>query len=111
MITDLSYCLAGVDLPCGVWDQPPSRAVVLPITPTGETGRAGVMVVGLNPFRLYDNDYEGFLQLVAGQISAALANAQAYEQERRRAEALAEIDKAKTIFSPTYRTNSAPRSP
>lgn len=98
LIADLSYCLAGVDLPCGVWDQPPSRAVVLPITPTGETGRAGVMVVGLNPFRLYDSDYEGFLQLVAGQISAALANAQAYEQERRRAEALAEIDKAKTIF-------------
>lgn len=86
------------DLPCGAWREPPGSAVVLPITPTGEMGRAGILVVGLNPFRLYDTDYRGFLNLVAGQISAALANAQAYEDERRRSEALAEIDKAKTIF-------------
>ena len=36
--------------------------------------------------------------LVAGQIAAAIANAEAYEEERRRAEALAEIDRAKTAF-------------
>src|SRR5262249_4611891 len=36
--------------------------------------------------------------LVAGQIASALANAEAYEQERRRAEALAEIDRAKIAF-------------
>ena len=41
---------------------------------------------------------EGFLGLVAGQIAAAIANAQAYEEERRRAEALAELDRAKTAF-------------
>jgi len=85
-------------LPSGAWHDAPSHAVVLPITPTGETGRGGVLIVGLNPFRLYDANYQGFLDLAAGQISAALANAQAYEQERKRAEALAEIDKAKTIF-------------
>ena len=32
--------------------------------PSGETGRAGVLVVGLNPFRLFDDDYRGFLDLV-----------------------------------------------
>ena len=42
--------------------------------------------------------YLGFINLVAGQIAAGLANAQAYEEERRRAEALAEIDRAKTTF-------------
>ena len=36
--------------------------------------------------------------LVAGQIASAVANAQAYEDERRRAEALAELDRAKTTF-------------
>ena len=36
--------------------------------------------------------------MAAGQIAAALANAQAYEEERRRAEALAELDRAKTTF-------------
>ena len=33
-----------------------------------------------------------------GPLAAALANAQAYEEERRRAEALAELDHAKTAF-------------
>ncbi len=74
------------------------RPPLVPILPTGETGRAGVLVVGLNPFRLFDDNYRGFLSLVAGQIAAAIANAQAYEEERRRAEALAELDRAKTTF-------------
>ena len=55
-------------------------------------------MVGLNPYRLFDHNYRGFIGLVAGQISSAIANAQAYEEERRRAEALAEIDRAKTTF-------------
>lgn len=97
VVEDLPRLFAA-DLPCGAWREPPTSAAVLPITPTGETGRTGMLIVGLNPFRLYDSNYQGFLNLLAGQISAALANAQAYEEERRRAEALAEIDKAKTIF-------------
>jgi signal transduction histidine kinase/DNA-binding response OmpR family regulator len=84
--------------PSGPWSQPPANAAVVPILPTGETGRAGVLVVGLNPFRLPDTAYRGFLALVAGQIASAVANAQAYEEERRRSEALAELDRAKTAF-------------
>ncbi|WP_437288408.1 ATP-binding protein [Sorangium sp. So ce406] len=86
------------DLPTGAWPKPPSRAAALSIAPSGETGRAGVLIVGLNPFRLFDEDYRGFLHLAAGQIAASIANAQAYEEERRRAEALAELDRAKTHF-------------
>jgi PAS domain S-box-containing protein len=86
------------DLPCGGWDRPPSRAVCVPIAHSGQTGRSGVLVAGLNPFRLLDDSYDGFLKLVSGQIAAALANAQAYEVERKRAEALAELDRAKTMF-------------
>jgi signal transduction histidine kinase len=85
-------------LPNGAWDRPPWQAVVLPIAPSGKTGRSGVLVAGLNPYRLFDDSYQGFLGLVAGQIAAAIANAQAYEEERRRAEALAELDRAKTTF-------------
>ncbi|WP_372013456.1 response regulator [Pseudoxanthomonas sp. 10H] len=76
----------------------PDRAAVFPVQASGEAGHAGALVVGLNPYRLFDEGYEGFLSLVAGQISTALANAEAYEQERRRAEALAAIDAAKTLF-------------
>jgi signal transduction histidine kinase/CheY-like chemotaxis protein len=88
----------GADLPKGPWGQPPAQAALLPVAPSGEAGRGGVLVVGLNPFRLYDEDYSGFLGLVARQIGAAIASAEAYQEERRRAEALAEIDRAKTAF-------------
>ena len=86
------------DLPKGAWQQPPDQAVAIPIAASGQKGRAGVLLAGLNPFRLFDDSYRGFLGLVAGQISAAIGNAQAYEEERRRAEALAELDRAKTAF-------------
>jgi PAS domain S-box-containing protein len=86
------------DLPPGAWDRAPDRVIVLPLAPQGDTGRAGVLVAGLNSYRIYDENYAGFLGLVAGQIAAGIANAQAYEEERKRAEALAEIDRAKTAF-------------
>jgi hypothetical protein len=72
----------------GAWSQLPRQAVLLPILPNDETGRAAILVVGLNPFRLIDEGYRGFLELAAGQIAATIANAQAYEEERRRAQAL-----------------------
>jgi signal transduction histidine kinase/DNA-binding response OmpR family regulator len=86
------------DLPRGGWSRPPSRAIALPLAASGKTERAGVLIVGLNPYRLPDEEYLGFLKLAAGQISAAVAIAEAYEQERRRATALAELDAAKTAF-------------
>ncbi|HMV46664.1 MAG TPA: PAS domain S-box protein [Blastocatellia bacterium] len=85
-------------LPTGAWDRPPHQAVILPIPAQGRTGTAGLLVVGLNPYRLFDDKYRGFLELVARQIAGSLANAQAYELERKRAEALAELDRAKTAF-------------
>ena len=104
LATHQAQIVSGLDklfsdrLPAGAWDRPPFQAAVLPIMATGETGRSGVLIVGLNPFRLFDENYRGFLGLVAGQIAAALANAQAYEEEKRRAEVLAELDRAKTTF-------------
>ena len=60
--------------------------------------RPARLVVGLNPQRPFDDQYRAFLDLVADQLGTALANARAYEQERQRAEALAELDRAKTTF-------------
>ncbi|HVH47491.1 MAG TPA: ATP-binding protein, partial [Labilithrix sp.] len=86
------------DLPTGPWDMPSARAALVPIAASGQAGRSGALVVGLNPFRLFDDGYKAFLRLVAGQVSASIANADAYEEERKRAEALAAIDRAKTAF-------------
>jgi PAS domain S-box-containing protein len=88
----------GLDLPAGAWDRPPARAALLPIVSRADAGPAGVLVCGLNPFRLFDASYERLLVLIAGQLASALASATAYDQERQRAEALAEIDRAKTAF-------------
>ena len=96
LVDDLGSKFA--DLPRGGWDRPPRRAVVVPIAGQGGERPAGFLVAGVNPYRPFGEDYAGFVSLLAGQIGSGLANASAYEQERRRAEALAEIDRAKTVF-------------
>jgi PAS domain S-box-containing protein len=85
-------------LPAGFWDRSPSRALIVPITSQGQNVPAGAIIAGLNPYRPLDVSYSGFIDLVAGQIAASIANARAYEEEKKRAQALAEIDQAKTRF-------------
>jgi PAS domain S-box-containing protein len=55
-------------------------------------------VAGVSRRLRLDDHYRSFLELVAAQISAVITSARAYEQECKRAQALAEIDRAKTIF-------------
>lgn len=73
----------------------PRQALVLPL---GETPGGGAVVIGVNPRRPLDAMYRGFCQLLADQLSAAFASAVSYEQQRQRADALAEMDRAKTAF-------------
>jgi len=89
--------LAG-KMPSGAWARPSEKAIAVPIIPTGMKDPFGVLTIGLNPYRLFDEKYESFFQLVADQIATSLADVNALEEERRRAEALAEIDRAKTTF-------------
>src|SRR5260370_3625596 len=76
-----------------------TSAIVLPIAKPGQKGgRAGVLVAGINPGGAVGDGYRGFFDLVAGHLATAVSNARAYEEERKRAEALAEINRAKTQF-------------
>jgi len=84
--------------PKGIWEQAPDKAMLVPIAQRGQQEAAGVLIAGLNPFRKLTGEYEGYVKLFAGQIAAILGNVSAYEQEKRRSEALAEIDRAKTMF-------------
>src|SRR5262249_25089724 len=93
---DLSSRFSGV--PKGEWNDEPECAILLPIAQQGQTRPSGVFVAGLNPCRKFDDEYRGFVSLLSDQIGGALANAVAYDTERRRAEALAELDRAKTQF-------------
>jgi PAS domain S-box-containing protein len=85
-------------IPAGFWDKAPTRALMVPITSQGQETPAGVLIAALNPYRQLDGSYRGFIHLIAGQIAGSIANARAYDQEKKRAEALAEIDRAKTTF-------------
>lgn len=95
---ELSEGSATPALPTGSWDTTPKQAVLVPIKQQGQERPAGFLVAALNPYRPYDATYAGFIDLLAGQLAAAIANARAYEEERKRAEALAEVNRAKTAF-------------
>jgi PAS domain S-box-containing protein len=75
-----------------------SEAVVVPMAGRAETRPLGVLVAGVNPARPLDAEHDAFFELVASNIGSAITNARAAEEEQRRAEMLAEMDRAKTAF-------------
>jgi signal transduction histidine kinase len=79
------------------WPEPVRRAVALPVV-TPRDVLAGLLVVGVGPRRIWDDAYRAFFEEIASQLGASLGLAKAYEDERRRAEALAEVDRVKTAF-------------
>ncbi|WP_347883637.1 ATP-binding protein [Pseudomonas aestiva] len=80
------------------WPEPLEEALVVPIPgPLGEEPY-GYLVSGISPRRRVDADYQSLFVRAAGHLSTAIANARRYEEERRRAEQLAELDRAKTAF-------------
>ncbi|HEY4157342.1 MAG TPA: ATP-binding protein [Polyangiaceae bacterium] len=86
------------DLPRGAWSIPAHSAIVLPVSLPGQERPRAILVAALSPMLALGDDYRTFFGLVATQLAAGLADAQALEAERRRAAALAEIDRAKTAF-------------
>jgi PAS domain S-box-containing protein len=80
------------------WPEPVQRAIVLPIAGSAPDEAAGHLIAGLSPRRPFDTEYRGYLELVAGQLAKAIAEARAYEAEKKRAEGLAQLDRAKTAF-------------
>lgn len=78
-------------VPVGAWPESPRRAVVVPID-------HGLLIAGVNPRVAFDEHYRDFFRILGAQIGTAISRANAYEAERRRAESLAEIDRAKSAF-------------
>jgi len=82
--------------PGGRWGRPPQRAIVLRLAAGGH--RYGFLVAGISPARELDDRYQELFRLTAERIATAIGSARAFDEQRRRAEALAEIDRAKTVF-------------
>jgi signal transduction histidine kinase len=85
-------------LPGGPWPESCNTALILPIGASVHAKPSGFLVAGLSPRRIVDAEYRSFFDLVVGHVGTAISNARAYEEERKRAEALAEIDRTKTTF-------------
>jgi hypothetical protein len=80
------------------WQHAPTKALIAPIVSAQGGLPLGFLVAGLNPHRAANADYRGFVELLAGQVSAAIVRADDFERAKARVEALAEIDRAKTAF-------------
>lgn len=85
-------------LGCGPYPESPKTAFLLPVSLPGSEHPDGFVIAGASPRLPLNESYRAFFDLIAAGVAAALANARAYETERRRAEALAAIDRAKTAF-------------
>ncbi|MCG3116728.1 MAG: ATP-binding protein [Candidatus Manganitrophus sp. SA1] len=70
--------------------------LVLPITSGALV--EGLLIAGLPPRVDRPEEHRDFLHLLAAQISKSVSTAKALEEGRKRAEALAALDRAKTVF-------------
>ena len=82
----------------GPYPESPNAALALPITPTGADRTAAIFIAGVSSRLPMNEAYRGFYDLLASSVTTAVANARAYDDEHRRARALAELDRAKTAF-------------
>jgi signal transduction histidine kinase/CheY-like chemotaxis protein len=96
LIEDLDR--AGLALPGGAWGAPVAQALAIPIATPGQDGVVAVLVAAVSPHRELDGNYRSFYKLLADQVQGTLGAALSYEAQRKRALALAEIDRAKTTF-------------
>jgi signal transduction histidine kinase/DNA-binding response OmpR family regulator len=94
---DLAANFAG-EVPAGPWADPPRQALILFIRANIAHQLTGFLVAGVSARLALDESYRTFYELLAGQIATMIGNARAYDEERKRAEALAEIDRSKTLF-------------
>ncbi len=86
-----------LDLPAGAWREPPVQAFLVPILQQAGPP-LGLFVAALNRHRRFDDGCRGFLELVASHLAAGVGSARSYQAQQQRAEALAELDQAKTTF-------------
>ncbi|OBH57782.1 SpoIIE family protein phosphatase [Mycobacterium sp. E2479] len=93
VIEDVTGAIPGIGEVLGA--DCPRQMLVLPL---GEALTTGALVLGASPRRPLDAQFQGFCQLLADQLTSTFASIVSYEQERHRADALAELDRAKTAF-------------
>lgn len=95
--------VSGFQSPAGnitapLWPDLVGTAVVLPLAAPTWQQLVGFLIIGISPRQAFDTDYQNFLGLVADHVASAIVAARTFDDERRRAETLAALDRAKTAF-------------
>jgi len=84
------------------WPELPSHAVAVPIVGArdheGKDIMMGMLIIGTNPRRDFDETYETFAAMCGRQIAAAMTLVRNIEQETARAEELAALNRDRTSF-------------
>jgi PAS domain S-box-containing protein len=86
------------ELPTGEWRSQPVNAVMLPVIDRLQESSSSVLVAAVSPHKKLDESYRTFFQLLSNQIANSVADARSHDEERKRVAALAELDRAKTLF-------------
>jgi signal transduction histidine kinase/DNA-binding NarL/FixJ family response regulator len=95
---ELTDLVEGLGVTGGAFGNPVTGGVVLPLAANRDAPPVGLLLAGTSPSRALDEEYRTFHELVAAQFAGAVVNSRAFRTERERAEALAELDRAKTTF-------------
>lgn len=85
-------------LPASDQGKVPHTAIVLPLGSPNWPRIDGFVILGVSPHRELDEGYRSYFEVAAAQVVTAIRNARAHQDARKRAEALAEVDLAKTTF-------------
>jgi PAS domain S-box-containing protein len=83
---------------CGPYPEAPERGIAIPVLRPGMSRLVALLLTAASARLPFSDDYLGFYGLLGATIGIALARVAAHEEERRRLQVLAEIDRAKTVF-------------
>lgn len=79
-------------LPQGKWGAPVRSLLILPLVHPEQDRSFGFLIAGVNPHRELDQAYQRFFDSLMAHLAVAIARVHDYEEERNRAEILAELN-------------------
>ncbi|ROW07918.1 hypothetical protein VMCG_03623 [Cytospora schulzeri] len=92
----------------------PSRTIVVfPVHPTTGESVVGFVVLGINPRRPYNTDYQLFINLLSRQLATSMASVVLFEEEIKRGQAaarLADLERQQLSLQLRLRTQEAVES-
>lgn len=85
--------------PVRAYGELPFAAAVVPICSDTSTDLPeAVLIIGLNPRRPLDTDYDGWIHVLRSQLASSLMSVKAHEAERARLADIMRMEKAKTAW-------------